>query len=642
MSRSHSALDRTITTKSTKWAKLISKNPTRTVTALYIGPNGTTNSHGDNGEDFIFAMDAVRRVAEVLSRVTVYPSNSGEDIGRSSEERDLRKELEGLINAGVVEALCWNVIHLKGDTMADDAMSAFYPPFVILYFVVIGMNLGEHDGHDEQKGNDVDRRAMRVIMDKWEEMTNRWWKEPQHTLKQDATHEPERLLVSRLMGYLLLGNSSMYSEILQPSSHTLSLITRHWAHCTSASIARLNLSILRSVIFFKFSQNVQEYLKDHDKPSMAFFLEAIYTGINNPSIVSAPFGETQTSPQKLIQIMSSHLALGDASYAAEDLGFCHDLYIGLREYAASSSDSSDFNDFTDTLRNSETYWRNALALMQVKNSDNSTRTEKEVSVAVLNLALKLILQQPVHEVAQLARTWVTVGLFNVLDDTMEELVKVPGATRLLTFFYTTIKESCLSSAFPLDVLQLLKNDFPRQRAVGAVMRYESEQINNQQKQLLATGVEDNVEEPELPDAEDPIWINGLWQAMGWVEGVCHRDLHGREQAKKGAEEQTSEVEISSILCARRSCGKKAVSKCSSCKEFWYCGVECQKLDWKEHKIICKNNFAAPYMQTIRVGTKKLTGGNAAKLGLIGLGPNDSDSNTSENNTVTAVDRLKGL
>lgn len=67
-------------------------------------------------------------------------------------------------------------------------------------------------------------------------------------------------------------------------------------------------------------------------------------------------------------------------------------------------------------------------------------------------------------------------------------------------------------------------------------------------------------------------------------------------------------------------------------------------DWKEHKSICKNNFAAPYMQTVRAGTKRLTGGNAAKLGLIGLGPNDSefDSDTSNAKKVTVVDRLKGL
>ncbi|KAJ3865096.1 hypothetical protein EV359DRAFT_80802 [Lentinula novae-zelandiae] len=605
MSRSHSALDRTITTKSSKWTKLVSQNPTRTVAALYIGPTGATNSHGDNGQDFIFAMDAVRRVAEELSRVTVQPSSSGEGSGGSlGEGKDLRKDLEGLVNAGVVEALCRNVIELKGDTMADDAMSSFYPPFVILYFVVIGMNNGDRDEHSGHQRSTVDKRAMSAIMDNWEEMVDRWWKEPQNTLKQDATHEPERLLVSRLMGYLLLEDSSM--KIFHSSSHTLSLISRHWVHCTSANIARLNLSILRSIIFFKFSQNVEEYLKEHDKPPLDSLLDKIYTGIRAPS-VSSQSGELQTSAQYLLQTMSNRLALGDPSYAVEDLGFCHDVYVGLREFAASSLNTSELDDFADALRNSEAYWRNAFALMHIKSPDKSTHTEKEVSVAVLNLALKLILQRPVPEVAQLMRTWIKTGLFGVLDETMEELIRVPGATRLLTFFYTTIKESCLSPSFPVNVLEALKDEFPRQRAVSAVMRYETEQKENQQNSTT----EKNANEDDIPDAEDPIWINGLWQAMGWLEGVCHRD-HPEHEGAQGIENRLV--------------------------------VPTGSLDWKEHKSICKNNFAAPYMQTVRAGTKRLTEGNAAKLGLIGLGPNDSefDSDTSNAKKVTVVDRLKGL
>lgn len=126
--------------------------------------------------------------------------------------------------------------------------------------------------------------------------------------------------------------------------------------------------------------------------------------------------------------MSNRLALGDPSYAVEDLGFCHDVYVGLREFAASSLNTSELDDFADALRNSEAYWRNAFALMHIKNPDKSTHTEKEVSVAVLNLALKLILQRPVPEVAQLMRTWIKTGLFGVLDETMEELIRVPGAT----------------------------------------------------------------------------------------------------------------------------------------------------------------------------------------------------------------------
>ncbi|KAJ7871905.1 hypothetical protein B0H14DRAFT_2723398 [Mycena olivaceomarginata] len=40
-------------------------------------------------------------------------------------------------------------------------------------------------------------------------------------------------------------------------------------------------------------------------------------------------------------------------------------------------------------------------------------------------------------------------------------------------------------------------------------------------------------------------------------------------------------------CANE-CGKPAESTCSGCKSARYCGVECQKQDWKRHKPACRS------------------------------------------------------
>ena len=37
------------------------------------------------------------------------------------------------------------------------------------------------------------------------------------------------------------------------------------------------------------------------------------------------------------------------------------------------------------------------------------------------------------------------------------------------------------------------------------------------------------------------------------------------------------------------CSKPSKTKCSRCKTTYYCGVECQKKDWKDHKKFCKSN-----------------------------------------------------
>jgi hypothetical protein len=38
------------------------------------------------------------------------------------------------------------------------------------------------------------------------------------------------------------------------------------------------------------------------------------------------------------------------------------------------------------------------------------------------------------------------------------------------------------------------------------------------------------------------------------------------------------------------CKKQAFTKCSRCKQIYYCSSECQKNDWCKHKKLCKNNF----------------------------------------------------
>lgn len=40
-------------------------------------------------------------------------------------------------------------------------------------------------------------------------------------------------------------------------------------------------------------------------------------------------------------------------------------------------------------------------------------------------------------------------------------------------------------------------------------------------------------------------------------------------------------------CARPCCNKSAIHRCSVCLKEPYCSGECQKSDWKKHKLICK-------------------------------------------------------
>jgi hypothetical protein len=62
--------------------------------------------------------------------------------------------------------------------------------------------------------------------------------------------------------------------------------------------------------------------------------------------------------------------------------------------------------------------------------------------------------------------------------------------------------------------------------------------------------------------------------------------------------QVEELEEDQDLCA--SCKKPSVSKCTNCRDVFYCSKECQKRHWKEHKFSCKS---LPY----KIGQSKVLG-----------------------------------
>ena len=55
-----------------------------------------------------------------------------------------------------------------------------------------------------------------------------------------------------------------------------------------------------------------------------------------------------------------------------------------------------------------------------------------------------------------------------------------------------------------------------------------------------------------------------------------------------------------VSCALEICEKENASlRCSQCKSVWYCSAECQKADWKQHKVLCKT-FAATVEENVLV------------------------------------------
>lgn len=74
----------------------------------------------------------------------------------------------------------------------------------------------------------------------------------------------------------------------------------------------------------------------------------------------------------------------------------------------------------------------------------------------------------------------------------------------------------------------------------------------------------------------------------WMESILPLDLDKHRSAISKLESESLEKEKGCYVCnakEAKSGGKLMI--CTGCRKVTYCSQECQKKDWKQHKIICK-------------------------------------------------------
>jgi len=83
-----------------------------------------------------------------------------------------------------------------------------------------------------------------------------------------------------------------------------------------------------------------------------------------------------------------------------------------------------------------------------------------------------------------------------------------------------------------------------------------------------------------------------------------------ELVKKKFTNLREHSKFSSLVVPKcHSCGKEQgengekLKRCSRCSTVWYCNVNCQKIDWKEHRLVC-NNVSTQQANTISQQAKE--------------------------------------
>ena len=76
-------------------------------------------------------------------------------------------------------------------------------------------------------------------------------------------------------------------------------------------------------------------------------------------------------------------------------------------------------------------------------------------------------------------------------------------------------------------------------------------------------------------AEDPMRRSGMWILL----------THTNNNDLRFGTPAPPRMECGHSLC--RVCGERTKRRCATCTHVFYCSRDCQKQDWKKHKIVCK-------------------------------------------------------
>ena len=80
-------------------------------------------------------------------------------------------------------------------------------------------------------------------------------------------------------------------------------------------------------------------------------------------------------------------------------------------------------------------------------------------------------------------------------------------------------------------------------------------------------------------------------------------------SENGTKEQIESK--STGVCASQECSKPGNLRCSGCRTVGYCSAECQKKDWKQHKVNCQKT--APTGQDRASDQKPSSSGSRCKM-----------------------------
>ncbi|EIM87509.1 uncharacterized protein STEHIDRAFT_168233 [Stereum hirsutum FP-91666 SS1] len=524
-----------------KWTSIVAdpSNAKRVIDIYDVEPvEGSVNRRGDSYLDLPAALIAIDKVAESGGRIW-----------------------ENLVRAGILDKICEcvegkrkaydcppHLITKPGFSDLRDRLHASY------YIAMRTLVLAATRLTRPPKPDGV--LLLKALRQHWHAMMKRLWNEPETTLERTRLHVDMRTLVGFLLGHVNKTDPTFRKVITNNKDDlTIAVAVRYWMSSTTA---------LDQMILFKTLTEIAK--SDIVRDGIRMYEEPVLPSIL-PSIAKGASRNDGHSFDHFVEKLASSLVVlkdEDAFHAISIIFHIH----------GTSPRVSEYPDFIRALIHSESLWLALFGLLKKIPSDSSAglpgskifdqnRITFSNILDLATLTLALVVDYSPHSLEPLLRQWASLSeLWDALDRLLPVYVSTPSIAATIMFLFEQLRG--LSERIP-SIYPALRSQLPRPRSLRALFDASFSGSEHPTPPRIIT-VSMVTIGPTLPRDINSIGFCGL---KGWVSLE-------RLQHACGVHRQ----------CMRRGCTNRWTARCKACRNTQYCGAECQKRDWKEHRLIC--------------------------------------------------------
>ncbi|KAI1788978.1 hypothetical protein LXA43DRAFT_598589 [Ganoderma leucocontextum] len=467
-----------------RWRVLIRTDPRRAVRAMKIIGFKNESIEGDTMWDASCIMENLLPVSK-------------------DPKSDVWKKL---VDVGVFTGLTFTVLNCGMILMGDDEMrltqeeaeahgqlqpSAWSIPMEIM------LNAMRFCGNTPTA---TEKKMVADLRPEWGDMMRRLWSQPMYSLLPNKNRAVERGLVAHLAMRLTVLDPSFISELAKHSDLTLTVCFRNWMHATSPLDIVINSTLICS---FLDEQHVprywKSYLESHPLPSLRHLIPRIVRGAT--VYVEPGPQQRKRNPQQaaeaIVNAFVSHLTtLADTELRDLDaeLSFFRALFVPSK---------TDYRALSKAISESTAVWS---ALVQAMRRAYQHEAEHAYWTA---LQIFFSTLHPLDSNAEFAdiviARWATSGLFEILEESADFLLRLPAGPMTFSFILGVIQESI--PQLHANTRSLLLLHFRLTKLSAKLAPSTEPSVQQRVAFMLGRG------NSGRPNANDPMWRQVAWEGL---------------------------------------------------------------------------------------------------------------------------------